>query len=264
MIEGRDTLSRNCRSDTRIAILALPLLLGCTEVTDIDIDEDDVFIPAFRASYQIIPEEAETLRDLVVSPSPAEAAATGPAPSPPSMQALAALDFGFGYGQGASSQDLAFGELVSFDDVDFRGPAHLRYIYELSVFSAAFRGGGRIPGVLDIEGFLGAGWTSLDLVAKSPYARAHDVVHDVGFLFGVKLTGHPFRWLDLYARGSELIAEGQDGLGDAELGFALKPVGGLSLFAGWRWWDYDEEVPADESDIELDISGPTCGVELLF
>ena len=63
MIEGRDTLSRNCRLDTRLAILGFPLLLAaCGEVTDIHIDDDDVFAPLDQKSAEHGSNESGTSR----------------------------------------------------------------------------------------------------------------------------------------------------------------------------------------------------------
>lgn len=76
--------------------------------------------------------------------------------------------------------------------------------------------------------------------------------------------------IDLYGQWELHLLEviGSDGRSEVllrgwESGARLHMTSNLSFFGGWREWEYDENV-RNESDLDLELSGPTFGVLLRF
>ena len=49
----------------------------------------------------------------------------------------------------------------------------------------------------------------------------------------------------------------------SEVGADVHLTPTFSVFGGWRWWDY-EEIVEGESDLDVDLSGPSFGLLFRF
>ncbi|HKK53795.1 MAG TPA: hypothetical protein VKA74_19525 [Myxococcota bacterium] len=166
--------------------------------------------------------------------------------------------------------NLSASQFVDFDGRDFIGPQRTRSDLTLHVASTSVRGGLRLIDLFALEVLAGVSLSALDLEIRGAGTRSQDLGFGLGPMVGARFTFTPHPVVDLYGQWQlhllEVIgSDGRDGLllRSREAGVRLHLTRHLSLFGGWREWDYDENVE-NESDIDLDLSGPTFGSLLRF
>jgi hypothetical protein len=231
-------------------VLGCALLAGCN-TTSVDIESEDrnSFFPALRVSYPFFPNPQQE------SSSPA-----------PRVSGRLALDADVSWGQGDASQALPVGENVNFDGVQFNGPTRVTQDYDLLVGTMNLRGGFGLRDLVFIEGLVGVGATRLDLTLESPLQRESDRSVSLGPGAGLRGTVAPLSWLEAYVQIHGLIGFGEGEvrtLETVEAALRIAPTSYIAIFAGWRWWDYEQER-SGESDLELKLSGPLLGLQFTF
>jgi hypothetical protein len=166
-----------------------------------------------------------------------------------------AADFDFAYGHGNSSQQINTGEFLNFGDAHFNGPASIASDYKVYAGSFGVRGGALINRVVTIGAIGGVGFQRLDLDVESGNITEHDKNLTAGPLFGAQLTVQPISWLDLYGRvtrtfTSHVILDTQEDKNKADINLNLSglTVGVHLIFLGRHYWTYKEQ---DEFGVEV-------------
>ncbi len=252
-----------------IHILCLRSLLAITggcRTTTLKVNDLDRFTPAGRVSYEIFPGNDQrrggALLDLVTGSSnivdgkPATARSAG-------IRATLSVDSEIAGVKGSDHQDIEAGDLVELG-VQIPGPARIKVSAENLRAHIAARGGVRFFDVLSLEAILGVGLNSTEVRIQSGGIDSSEEDLRAGFLFGVRSTLRPIPLFDLYAEYTVELANFDTTILDLEVGIDLNLTRNVSLFAGYRWWDYDESEFDDSSDVDLKFRGPTAGVSLKF
>lgn len=235
------------------------ILSACTSTEDIKGRDNTVFTPAFRASTQLLP----------YTPSPYSGSAASDTPPAPARRAKfhLFLDFDLATGQGDSDQSVGTGKNVEYGDATIAGPATVEHEYTLTVASAAGRAGWLFGDRFALEGLLGLGLTSLDMEVSSGSTSDDDSTTGLGALIGMQLAFYLRPDVAIEARFSSLANTNSDEatvLDAYETVVKYRAASDVDLFAGWRWWDLEQERSDGDSDVFLKISGPTLGVQLRF
>lgn len=166
--------------------------------------------------------------------------------------------------------NLSASQFVDYDGREFPGPQRLRYDLTLHLGSASARAGIRIIDMFALEALAGVSLSALDLEIRGSGISERDVGVGIGPKGGVRFTFTPHPVIDVYGQWELHLLEviGSDGRNEVflrgwEAGARLHMTSNLSLFGGWREWEYDESV-RNESDIDLELNGPTFGVLVRF
>jgi hypothetical protein len=165
-------------------------------------------------------------------------------------------------------QYLQGGEEIDFKDFSISGPAPVAAESELFQFSISSRGGVWYRDKVAVEPLVGLGWSYNRLQVQSGIQQGRDYSWSIGPLGGMQIRVYPIQWLGLYAMGTIYggFGEGDSdfiSIGRGEIGLILNPVAGISFLGGWRWLSYREERHSG-SDVDLDLSGPLLGLQLVF
>jgi hypothetical protein len=256
-----------------ILILCVSTLLGVgtgcvTRTVDLKINNEDRFTPSARGSYELYPgidkRRSGTLLDLV----------RGSSPTAPGQQPVTARSAGISPTfaiiaevagvQGHDQEDVDLGEDVELQGIRIDGPVRLQLDSENVRGYLAGRGGVRFFDVATFEVLAGLGVDSTQLeVRTSTGVDRTDQKIKPGLLLGGRIEIQPIALFDLYAQSSTNFVDADRWIGDAEVGAELNITRNVSIFAGYRWWEYSE-VFTTRSDWDFDISGPTAGANLKF
>ncbi|HET6202244.1 MAG TPA: hypothetical protein VFI25_05510 [Planctomycetota bacterium] len=184
----------------------------------------------------------------------------------PRSRGLLALELDLVHGKGDTDQDLGLGDRIEIGGTDFFGPANVRADSDFFTGSLAVRGGAQLAPEFAIEGLGGIAWYRLDLRVSGAGTREAETFDSVGPLLGAQFTYEPLRPIALHARGTAGLGLGSDvaEVLAGELGLAVPAARRARIFGGWRWWSYELNAGGGDSDVRLDLSGPTIGVELRF
>jgi hypothetical protein len=222
-----------------IPLVLVACLAGCRTPTDYEGRDTFVFFPAIRASIPARPEAPEG--DELF------------------------FDFDLSGGRGSSGQFLSGGEFIDFDGTTFNGPTVVNGDFDLFVFTATARKPVPIGKKVRTDVLVGLSLEYLDLELSSNGLRARDTSFSVGPLFAGRLGYWPWEELGAYFELHTTLGWGSGAMvmfGGADVGITAQATDQLSVFAGWRWWEYDEE--RDRSEIHLKLSGPFLGVQFDF
>jgi hypothetical protein len=237
--------SGRTRGGVLALVLSFGLLGGCNSIAqDIEVSEDDLFMPALRASYDL-----------------EESADTEDAPGA-RWRKILTIDAEVAHTSGADSQELSPGELISFDGTDFIGPFTVASDFDLTVASLTARIGGNYRERFSIAGLIGLGYSNLDLELSAPGLIARDASSGIGVSLGMQMDWHTLSWLDLSFRLGGLYT-GDISLMMNDLSLRAWPIEQVGVFVGWRAYIYEEDRTGG-SDVELDLAGPTAGIEFSF
>jgi len=174
------------------------------------------------------------------------------------------IDVGATVGSGDGSQQVGPGEVILFADQTF-GPGTVRSDFDLWLFSATVRPEWKTSGEVHVEGIFGLGVQYLDLTLTSGTQVGQDTTTSVGPLAGGRFTWQPAERFGLYAQPYFVLGlrEGEfTTLAAVDLGARFCPARHGEIFAGWRYWDYEEERAF--SDTNLVLSGPFFGLAFDF
>lgn len=165
---------------------------------------------------------------------------------------------------GEDEQELAPGELVQLDGIDFLGPDTLTVGYELHQQTLAYAFGWDSPEQhVDAGLELGLGRVQSELELASGTSRASESDTWDGFHLAAGLTWAATAFIGL--EGRVAVLTDLDDVGSEyktiELGTRLFPRSPVALFAGWRWVDVYEDHE-DSSDLDLRASGPAVALRV--
>ncbi|MFQ5655087.1 MAG: hypothetical protein ACE5GW_10195, partial [Planctomycetota bacterium] len=161
--------------------------------------------------------------------------------------------------------DLTASEAIRFQGTSFSGPGRVSADYELAVWSLSMRSGYMFAQAIALEGITGASFVSREMELESGVRSERDSDIFIGPLIGIAASVRASSWLSFEARTTQMLATAPPmSLGTTEIGAEMIPSPNLAVFAGWRWWEYEEEGLNINSDIELQMSGPTLGLRVRF
>jgi len=227
---------RSLAAPLGLAALGVSLLASCVS-REIEVEERNVVFPSLRGTFW------DGARSEAVVDH--------------------ALELDLAYGAGEDLQMLGVGESVNLDGMTFTGPGTLQNEVDLTAGSATWRMDFLSPG--DGVSFggallLGAAFTNLDIEISNGAVSERSTLANGGPILGGQFHIQPRPWIELHVRSTIQVGISDDpsSLATWEAGLELEPHPTIGLFAGWRWWNYDKEVPG--SDIDLELSGPTFGL----
>lgn len=251
-------------------------------------DRDGVF-PGLRVNRDLLPDRDRPRQGLIELSAPAEGESppisSGPDTSTPvatpssldtrprpRVQTRLAVEAEYTVGVGGNDErDVSGGgRYVDYDGTIFNGPQVLQSSYDLHLASVGVRGGGRFFDVVSIEGSGGLSLVALDLDLRGPSGSASDTGVSLGVHVGARATVAPHPVIDLYGEGKlHLLNVLQESrrtvlLSTAEVGGNLHITSNVSLFAGYRWWRYFEDIHSASNIDYVDLQGPTMGLLLRF
>ena len=244
----------------------LCVALGCRTM-DLRLDDDSQFTPGGRISYEIYPgidrRRSGTLLDLITG-SPAAGQANAVTAKSAGIKPTISIDGEIAAVEGRDHQRVPAGRQVVVGVV-IPGPARVKLNAQNLRGSLAARGGVRFYDVLSLEAITGLGVDSTEVRLRADDGvEGSDEEIRPGFLLGARATVRPIALFDLYAQYAvNFMGESWAITEDTQLGVELNVLRNLSLFAGYRWWEYEETV-SSQSDWELNIRGPTAGASLRF
>lgn len=263
-------------------------------------DDNDAISPGVKASWEVYPRTAgdrQGLFDLqhaATSPAPDRSgddatqheggagadgvsvsgkASARPEPEPPRRfiaMGPISLDFEYSAGIGGDDDDfLSPPDFVDYDGTRFSAPQRLQYSYDLHMASIGARAGPRFLDVFSVELLTGLSTSVLDLVIRAPGERAGDTGVAIGAHIGARGTITPHPTIDFYGQwalhllGSTQSERNLVSVRAAEVGSNLHLTSNVSLFGGWRWLKYEEDIDHG-SDMDVDLAGPTFGLLFRF
>jgi hypothetical protein len=254
------------RRSIPILVLVTPLgvALGCLNM-DLEIEDNDQFTPSGRISYEIYPgidqRRGGSLLELATGspPTPGSAATARSAGITPTI----AIDGSIAAVEGRDHQQVPAGQRVELDVVVL-GPARVKLNAQNLRGTLAARGGIRFYDVLSLEAITGLGVDSTEVRLRAEGgADGSDGQLRAGFLVGGRASVRPIALFDLYAQYTANLMESETIAQDTEVGVELNLLRNLALFAGYRWWRY-EETFSNESNWRIKIRGPTAGAAVRF
>jgi hypothetical protein len=236
------------------ALLPALLLVGCA--TKVEVSDRDVTFPTLHASYRLPSGDED---------EPAEKNGDGEARSRPPPERTWSLEFRYTRASGDGTQTLDEGDTIRLGREDFKGPGVVESDYVLEVASLALATERRLDLGFRLHGYGGLEIERLDLELEMEDQRESDTLVSGGPVVGVGVELRPIEWISARAGGRIAYAMGDNSLvfhTGFEAGAAIRPVKGLSIFGGWRWWTY--ALKREKSDVLVDLSGPIIGVSIGF
>jgi len=257
------------RSRAEALCIAALLAASCSAdpgpVSSDDIQgRDRVIFPSARATWDILRPARERRREAEAAQQPKGATAARPRPFQWSLIGELDLD----YGEGESSHEMVPGELILFDGATFNGPGRLHSAFEMFHAMAGVRAGLWLKETVGLEAIGGLSLLRLDLEIKSAALSEERETTLLGFTLGLQLNLRPIEELTLYGRAMAMDGFESDFdqlLETVEAGASLALAKGTFVFAGFRYWNYDEDYFEDEeADLDFKLTGPVFGIGFGF
>ncbi len=255
-----------------LALAALPACVSTSEPVDLKLDDENRMTPGGRITFEVAPGNDTRRRgsalDLLRGWSPAEGETPVTARSA-GIQPTMSLDGEVAYVKGSDYQDIAAGEFAEINFVDIPGPARVKLNSENVRAHLAARAGLRFYDVLSVEAILGFGLNHTDVRARSGNIDATEDVTRPGFLYGGRVSLRPIPLFDLYGQFARIDYldnpfDVETQTTEIQAGIEINLTRHVAPFAGYRWWEYEQESFLSGSDLDLDIEGPTAGLSLRF
>ncbi|MEM7205667.1 MAG: hypothetical protein AAF628_35770 [Planctomycetota bacterium] len=236
-------------------------LLGCAAAGDIGPpprppflatahpDDATVVFPELRATWQIYP------KDTVVKPDGSVVT--------DESKTLMAWDVEFSQVSANGTQAINTNQFLAFETGTVTGNETIRYDYDVQRISAIFRGGRRLNEWASLEYLLGGRMVSLEMEARALGAVFELNDDYLGIVVGGRASLHVVNRLSLYFQPSLTIDDDHEML-EIDLMSQTELFWGTKLLAGWRWWQLDHDRASPNSDIAIELSGPTIGFEVVF
>lgn len=256
---------------------------------DVEARDADGIFPGLRVSRDLLADPADPRQGLVelgapASVEPPRASARGTdapsavpptrapdTPSKPRVQAKLSVEAEYTVGVGGNdARSVISGRYVDYDGIVLDGPQVLRSSFDLHLASVGARAGGQLFGLISLEGLGGLSLTALDLELRGSRGRARDTGVSMGVHVGGRATLTPHPVVDFYGEGKlHLLGGLQESrrtvvLATAEAGGNLHLTSGISLFGGYRWWRYFEDIHSASDIDDIVLEGPTMGLLLRF
>lgn len=252
------TDSRRVRIYPWMLPVVLVVLAGCgsSSPRDLDLSDDPVWIPTLRAAWTL--SEAGQGEESEASDARVEFALEG--------------DVSGAYG--SDKLYLNAGEALTLNGTLFTGPANVQSDFDLWVVGATVRVGARFSGVISAVTILGVEADYFRIEIDGAGEHATETIFSLGPRAGLRLAGHPTKWLDLQVEGTMCYGVSSHwgtGRRGAEFAAIVRPWPSVGFLAGWRWWQYNANAydpdyvgGYDESDVEVKLSGPVVGLQVDF
>jgi hypothetical protein len=261
---------------------------------DIEADDEDGLFPSVRANFDLL-EKRHPPRQGVLQPGVFRSGASDPdapqtgapevpdsggaLPNPPTeardrkrARPTLSVDLEYAVGLGGNDAQAIRGvdDYIDYDGTLFVGPQTLQQRWDLHLGTVGVRTGGRFFDVLSLEGLAGLSTTAMQLEIRGPTARSSDTGVSIGAHLGARATISPHPVFDLFGEGRFHLLGGLQGsrrtvaLATAMVGGDLHMTSNLSVFGGWRWWSYYEDVHHASDLDDIVLTGPTFGMLLRF
>ncbi|MHC4472761.1 MAG: hypothetical protein ACYTDY_00105 [Planctomycetota bacterium] len=237
-----------------VLVITFVSLLGCR--TQVEIEDRGIAFPTLLASYRVAPREKPPRQSDEVAEEPRR---------PAEPEVYWSVEARYSRASGESSQSLNRADDVEFDREEFDGPGRLEADYTLEVVSVVLAVDRPLDLGFRLFGSGGIEVERLDLDLEMNGLRASDTLVSAGPGIAGGLEFRPIRWFGVRVQGRSVTAVGDGSFVShygLEVGAAIRPIEGVSVFGGWRWWAY--AYTRRDSDILLDLSGPILGVSLGF
>ena len=252
----------------RLILILVSLLVmntGC-QTTELDLDDRDRFTAGGRVSYEIYPgndkRRVGSLLDLLTRASKSVDGESVTAQNA-RIRPTISIDTAIASIKGSDHQQVAAGEVVEIG-LQIPGPARVKVSAESLRAHFAARGGVRFFDVLSLEGILGVGLDNTEVRIQGGGIDSREDSLAAVFLTGVRSTLRLIPLFDLYVEYLVSYASLDTEMEDLQVGVDLNVTRNVSLFAGYRWWDYEKNNFDQDSDVEIDFRGPTAGLSLKF
>ena len=178
------------------------------------------------------------------------------------------IELGVTGGRGSDSQSLVAGQQpVQFGGVTFFAPQTLQYEFDFTFYDVSYRWR-RFPAGSSVgfEVLAGAGYAKLDLTASSPTRQAAESLSSVGVTTAVGLIWRMLPSTSLHARlGGYWSGASNDVVQSdrVELHVAQALGRNAVVRAGYARWRAETDRTG-ASNLEIEFSGPTLGLEFQF
>lgn len=256
--------------------------------TDLHASDNDRLHPGGRVSFGILP------KDEPLGPGILEAAATSVSEEPAATEASSdapdsaaeptapaqestrdslalAVELDYRAGIGNDDQESITGAyFVEHGGNRIIGPANFDQDFTFHLATANLSAGMLLFDHFLIEALAGLSTSALHLVLRTPTQRTGDTLVGLGANGGLRLTVMPHPVVGLYGQAQLHLLYGlqhdrkEIAIPTFETGANLHLTRNLSVFGGWRWWQYDQEIEGASDIDDIDVNGPTFGAALRF
>lgn len=250
-----------------LVLVSVPLLTiaaTCDGPEPITVDDRDRFTPSGRASYEILPGNAQrrsgALLELVTGKSEAIEDRSN------SIEFTLSVDGEMTGFDARDELEVQAGDTVALGTV-IPGPARVQIDADNLHGHVAGRTGVRFADMISLEAILGLGIDHTEIQIRG--GGVDDGAGNIrpGFLMGGRVTFRPIPLVDFYAQSTINVIKSDDDdayTTEQQVGVDLNLTRNISIFSGYRWWEFYEDRMNSGSDVDLEIEGPTAGVSLKF
>lgn len=223
---------------TWLLFLTLPLSGCLPSLTAISIKDSEAFMPVLRASRNFQDAEDGGM--------------------------LRAMEMEVSSASGKSAQSLSSWDYIQHGNDIIYGPAQVEASSNTSNAMLGVRGGW-LREIVDIEWMGGLNILDSEIKLVSGNQSPSERLFSMGPYFGWKISLKPTQAVKLYGQGivSTDFSRSDYGLLSGELGVSMNLDPNVELFVGWRGMNLNY-AKQYASDINIDISGLTAGMQLAF
>lgn len=227
---------------------------GCFTIdTTIEGQDDDVFFPTVRASFDLnksstAPPPART------GPDGAPPQETSPPPAPSSAGRATYIDVELSRGEGDFTQTIGGSQFIDMGSTVFTGPDTIDFDVALGRAAAGVR---HVRSDGHVDGSIGVGISVADLELDGRSGATVGQIDETSWMInlGLEVGWRAADELRLFAGlGWDEGFSGDASLDRLQLGAEVKLSPEVSLAAGWQEWEYDLEQPGS-SDVDIELSG---------
>lgn len=260
---------RSLRSLCVLALLALLTTAAtCEGPRPLDLDDENRFTPAGRASFEILPGNDQRRRgsalDLVTG-SPAKTDENAAPPGKHRVQGTLSVVGEIAHATGHDQQFVASGDDVRLGGLTVVGPTTVHLKAKSMYGHVAGRGGIRIIDMFSLEAIAGLGVDHTEMELERPGgADGTDGEIKPGFLFGGRATIRPIPLFDLFLQYTiDMMGAFDSQARDLQGGVDLNLTRNVSVFAGYHSYRFYEDH-SSASNVRIHLEGPMAGVSLKF
>ena len=214
---------------------------GFPATSDIHVDDSNVFVPNVRASLNL----------------------TGAKETPSEPRSGHGIEFLALTASGMGSQSISGQPPVVWGGKTFSSPQTLQHDFRFSYYDVSYRWRRFFHGgPVGLEVLAGAAYATLGLTVSSPTQQATETFSSSGLSSGVGLIWLVRLGSSVQARYTFIGAS--NSLQRVE-GFLVQALGrNVSMRAGFVWWKVDAVSAGPQSEILMQFSGPSLGLDLQF
>ena len=167
---------------------------------------------------------------------------------------------------GDFDQTLDAGEAILVDNNILFGPTEVTGEMDINYWSLAIgqddRSQAGVAGTMRPVYYFGVSQTrwDLDVNRAARGFSTSDETTEIYFQYGFLYTFRPS--LELGFSWATSIGQDVSGINEIDLKMNYAPLENLGVTAGYRWFDYEYGLGAEESHLEVDFRGPYLGLSL--